>query len=563
MTTEFPARSVCLASFFLQLDAANCRWWKQLQTELARYGMDLVLLGTTPPADPELRVIVVPFWLHGYADAYATPATPVILEDQLTNALITRDNAWTLPERRNPIKSTVGLGVCQQIMREVLDGLQPAAVLVWGNSLPQSFVLQQLAVQHGRPCWVIERGLLPGTLMMEMAGQGGQSELNLSFTLSRALQTSCDSDLFLSAQSDYRSRRESKYSQAEFLDTEAFRKQHNPSGRKLVALLLQHDVSSCLVPCEYRGAQLHSPVFASSEEAMLHLATVARELDCTVLAKPHPVDQTDYTHCQNDYLRVVRDVNLMSMVEAADVVAAMTSTAQFEALLSEKPLLLLAHSPLANKGVAYEVKELASLVSALRAALDRDNFESRLVRAREVLTFILKYYSIALTDNSSAKATLGDLAGFLAQNALPPAGESSTEMRLNVVERCLDHWKLIANPANQTPPSQRATPPTASAPPCTDHSGESTESLQQRAAQLCTASNWKGAAELYQSLVNRQPNDVAIWWGRIECARQQGYSVMAALLLEEALETHPEWAVQLRDRTKTATATLLSAGVAT
>jgi SAM-dependent methyltransferase len=459
MTNVHSNHAVCLASCFLQLDAANGRWWKQFQEELAQQGVDLVLLSSAPAEDPDLRVIVVPFWLHGLARSYHAPAAPVVLETPLVTALAARDDAWALPEQRDPAKSMAGLSVCQHLMRQLLEELQPAAVLVWGNSLPQSVILQQLAIQQGRPCWVIERGLLPGTLMIEMSGQGGQSELNLSFALNRALQNTQETGLFLFAQAAYRRRRESKYSQVEFLDAATFRQQHNPSGRKLVALLLQHDVSSCIVPRDYLGARLHAPAFASSEEAMLHLASIAQELDCTVLAKPHPVDCADYSHCENEHLRVVRDVNLFSLIEAADVVAAMNSTAQFEALLCEKPLLLLAHSQLAGKGVAYEVGCPTGLRDALASALNRDGFEHRLVRARQVLSFILRNYAVALTDSSPAQATLGELAAFVARNALPIAHTLSLETRFENVQDLFRRMEVKADGPSQVAPAAISSPP--------------------------------------------------------------------------------------------------------
>ena len=546
---------VCLATCYLPLDAENSRWWRRFRDELAHCGMDLILLSSGPAADSELRVIVVPFWLHGYAQSYAMSVAPVALEEPLAKALAKRDDAWTQPEHRDPAKSISGLGVCQQVMREILDKLQPAVVLVWGNSLPQSVVLQQLAVQQGRPCWVVERGLLPGTLMIEMSGQGGQSELNWSFSLTHALRAAHETDLFLAAQAAYRSRRESKYTQAEFLDEAAFRQKHNPLGRKLVAFLLGHDVASCSVPMEYLGARLHLPVFGSSEEAMLHLAAVGRDLDCMVLAKPHPRDLDDYSHCEGEHLRVIRDVNLFSLIEAADVVGAMTSTAQFEALLCEKPLLLLAHSPLADKGVAYEVKSHADLKTVLCAALNRDNFESRMARARQVLSFILRHFSIALTDSSSAQATLGELAGFLVQNALPAVDGPSVEARWNAVRDCFSRWEAAARVASeqnaqgtsQASPQPQTAPLNKSAGAHPDGQIENWEMLQQRGEALRAAAKWNEAAEIYQVLSRRRPDDLGICRGRLECARHQGHDVLADLVLEEALQRHPEWGAELNE----------------
>ena len=74
---------------------------------------------------------------------------------------------------------------------------------------------------------------------------------------------------------------------------------------------------------------------------------------------------------------------------------------------------------------------------------------------------------------------------------------------------------------------------------------ETTAALFQHAESLRQAAKWKEAGEVYQILTNRLPDDLAAWRGRLECARQQGHAVLAKLLLEDALERHPEWAEAL------------------
>lgn len=439
---------LCLASCFLPLDAENSRWWKRFQDELAKCGMELLLLSSAPAADPELRTVLLPLWLQGYGQAYHVPPEPVTLEPTLADALARRDRAWASPQSPGLAEFNVGLAACQHVLRTILNELQPAVVLAWGNSLPQSVVLQQLALQQGRPCWMIERGLLPGTLMIEMSGQSGQSELNWSFTLNRALRESQATELFFAAQAAAQRNRQTKYAQAEYLEPEVFHQRYNPERRRLIAFTLQHDAASCLVPEDYLGAGIHAPGFRSSEAAIRALTSAARELDTVVLVKPHPMDHQDYSPLENDRIRVLRDVNLHSLMAAADVVACMTSTTQFEALLLEKPVLLLARSPLAGKDVAYEALTPDALPGALRAAFRRDGYDTRMLAARRCLHFVLKHFSIALTDSSPAGATLTDLAQFLFHNALRVPDAPTSGDGLAALGRAFDSWQ---KPAVQTP----------------------------------------------------------------------------------------------------------------
>lgn len=443
---------LCLASCFLPLDDNNSRWWKQFQDELARCGMELILLSTAPAANRELRTILIPFCLRDYGRAYAVPPEPITLEPSLTDALARRDRTWVEEEHRDLAEYRSGLAACQHVLRTILHELQPAVVLPWGNSLPQSVVLQQLALQQGRACWMIERGLLPGTFMIEMSGQSGQSELNWSFALSRALQASTDTRLFFAAQAAVRNNPQTKYAQAEALSPDAFHARYNPGRRKLVAFAMQHDISSCLLPGDYLGAGIHGPAFRSAADALQALARAAREQNALVLAKPHPIDHADYSALETEHLRVLRDVNLQSLMTAADVVACMTSTTQFEALLLEKPLLLMARSQLAGKGAAYEALTPETLPGALRAALQRQDFEPRRAAARRFLHFVLQHYSVAISDSSPAVATLADLARFLRQNVIPIPESPSSAQGLAALGRAFHDWERKAAAQNAATP---------------------------------------------------------------------------------------------------------------
>ncbi|MCC6233717.1 MAG: hypothetical protein IT580_13790, partial [Verrucomicrobiales bacterium] len=348
---------LCLASCFLPLDEPTCRWWLRFRDELARQGHDLVLLSAQAPALSELPVIQVPLWLHGFARAYTVPTSTVTLEEPLAHALAARDRHWSGQENLELAEFFQGIAAAQHVFRTLLNELQPAAVLTWGSSLPQSVVLQQIALQQGRPTWVIERGLLPQTLMIEMAGQGGHSELNWSFTLRRAASGAASPDLFAAAQAAARP------TPVADSDLAALRQRYNPDGRRLLVALLQHDPAAGLVPHSYLGSRIHAPGIGTSADLIRELSrVVSQEPDCRLLVKPHPQDKTDYSRWDNGRIRIVRDVPSLVLIEAAEAVVSMTSTTQFEAVLAGKPVVLAARSPLANKGIAYEANTAAELL---------------------------------------------------------------------------------------------------------------------------------------------------------------------------------------------------------
>jgi SAM-dependent methyltransferase len=437
---------LCLASCFLPLNAETCQWWQRFREDLARQGLDLVLLSATSPHDTTLPVITVPLWLHGYGQAYKVPSSPITLEQPLAQALASRDRSWSKQENHDLAEFYSGLAVCQHVLRTLLKELQPAAVMVWGSSLPQSVVLHQLATQHGIPCWVLERGLLPGTLMFEMAGNGGCTELNWSFTTHQALRAAHTTHRFAAAQEALRRADDAPIPasgpRAEGATPEAIRQKLNPDGRRIIAALLQHDLASGLIPNSFLGSKVHAPGIGSSTDLIRELARVlAQEPDCRVIVKPHPMDQTDYTRWDNGRIRIARDVQVGALMEAADVVVCMTSTTQFEAVLREKPVVLLARSALSGKGIAYETRSSADLLPSVRLALLRDRFEERSARGRRFLDFILGQFLIHLDSSSVQGPSLQDLARFLAENALPIEPNLGLPDRLLAVRDLFGLWE--------------------------------------------------------------------------------------------------------------------------
>ncbi len=427
---------LCLASCFLPLDEPTCRWWLRFREELRRHGHDLVLISAQAPALADLPVVQVPLWLHGYAAAYHVPEAPITLEEPLAQALAVRDRHWSGQENLDLAPFLKGVATAQHVLRTLLNELQPALVLAWGSSLPQSVILQQLALQQGRPCWVIERGFFPDTLMLEMTGHGGHSELNWSFTLRHATATAPAPKVLAATRASFRP------VPVPAADITALHKQYNPDGRRLLVALLQHDPSSGLMPSDYPGARIHAPGIASCSDLIRELSrVVAQEPDCRLLVKPHPQDKSDYSRWDNGRVRIVREVSTAALIEAAEAVVAMTSTTQFDALLADKPIVLAARSPLAAKGIAYEAFSPAELLPAVRLALLRDRFDERMRRAHGFITRLIRDHSIGLSEASPAGASLRDLAVFLAKQSIPIESRLTPADQLGVLRDWFALWE--------------------------------------------------------------------------------------------------------------------------
>jgi tetratricopeptide (TPR) repeat protein len=74
---------------------------------------------------------------------------------------------------------------------------------------------------------------------------------------------------------------------------------------------------------------------------------------------------------------------------------------------------------------------------------------------------------------------------------------------------------------------------------------QSTEALKILAEVLYAQETWDEAGFAYEKLAIQFSDDLLIWQRRLECSLKQGHQVLADLILEEALERHPEWQSKL------------------
>ncbi len=73
------------------------------------------------------------------------------------------------------------------------------------------------------------------------------------------------------------------------------------------------------------------------------------------------------------------------------------------------------------------------------------------------------------------------------------------------------------------------------------------EQLRLRAKELGQRGAWAEASEHYRALTKTAPHALDGWLGRWECCTRQGHDTLADLVLDEALELHPEWLETLKD----------------
>jgi len=432
---------ICLATNLLILDSAARGWWRQFHRALAERHVALALFTTNlPPETSEPELFEFPYLMRDFPHVY--PGLELgggYVDGHLVEC-------WQNECERSRNGRSGGHGVqdalwARQFWDGVLELLDPGVVLAWDPFHPQSRLLQRVCVERGVAWFSIERGLLPGTLMIESRGLNGWSDLQTHWLMDPAAVTGMDEARFGRLAEWYRTCRPRKYADVPRQSAERLRAELGVENRRVV-LILGHFDACGMVPAASRVRRYHSPHFPSTESMVM---AVWRELgarpDLAVVFKPHPLDFQPYAVARIEGVTVLKEADPLALIELADVVVAQFTTLQFEAVFYDKPVVLLGRSPWWGLGATYEVRTPEELGAALEAALARREWQERRSRARKFLLWLMDRFLFACAPEVPARHGLEDLAGHIARLVPGDRSEADVLERMQTLRTVLDGLK--------------------------------------------------------------------------------------------------------------------------
>lgn len=391
----------------------------RLYEELLKLDLCLVVLSQTKPENLRAPLINVPYSLCDYGRNEKNFSDTSGCIDEEGEEIIARDMFLHNGPNSDELLYRKGYCRAKKIFSEFVAILQPAYGIVWGSTFPSSLLQRKVLKNANVPVVIIERGLLPQTLMLEEQGHGTESILMGNESGWKEWNVHYDEARYFRAQKYYMEHRPAKYKQGEFIHDHILRQKYNITTKHILLYLGQHDGWSGLLPRNTEISHNLSPWFASTEEALSSLLKSLETFsDVTLLFKPHPHDPVQYDHLHHPQLRIARNENLHSLCTAADVVVALSTTAQFEALLYEKPIVLLGRSQLSGKGIAYEYNGEIQLSVLLEEAFRRINFQERIRAGRVFIDGILHNFLFGTTHAVPTQKQIKELAETIAFHAL-------------------------------------------------------------------------------------------------------------------------------------------------
>ena len=258
-----------------------------------------------------------------------------------------------------------------RLYRTVIDCYKPEAIIIWCKFPMLHQVCNHVCLQKGVTPLFIEFGSLPGTYALDPEGQMGESPTARNYEHFRTLPVT-DEEIaqaekvieFLRASALNRNA-----ANASTVELDELKTKLDPS-KPIVMLAGQSDFDSGILPYDETAKANHSPMFADSAEAALHLAEVAEKMGFNFIFKPHPAMVAAMRKRKwPENLHLVTNTDINKIIDLSDLVVSIVSQTGYMSTIRGKATLTLGYNQLRGKGATYEAYTLEAIPGAITAAL--------------------------------------------------------------------------------------------------------------------------------------------------------------------------------------------------
>ncbi|PJA96328.1 MAG: hypothetical protein CO129_07120 [Ignavibacteriales bacterium CG_4_9_14_3_um_filter_34_10] len=385
-------------------------------------GYKLLLLSSTVSPELKSKVLKIPFSLKEYSK--------LILKIDSTqyynNDLIDIDIEFNDDKNADREIYKIGIQKCIAVAHKIAEIVKPAFAFLWSGTVPQSIIFKSVFSSYFIPTFFAERGLLPETLMFDLNGNGAFSSQKFEIGLANRSENLPDN--FETIKKYYFNNRIDKHEQKEYESSQDYISKNNLAGKKILFFAGQWDVASGVNSANDYQSFCNSPYFKNTEEAFLHLSSIiSQQTERVLIFKPHPFDKREYSENRDKGIIVERNANIHTLIESAEVVAAMSTTVQYEVLLYEKPLLLIGNSLLNGWNACYELRDVNHLQQLIEDAFNKEVFDKKTENAKRFINFISDNYLIKLNHNNPAGINIDEYFSYLLKSGTGNSFSAVTE----------------------------------------------------------------------------------------------------------------------------------------
>jgi hypothetical protein len=282
----------------------------------------------------------------------------------------------------------------------LIGAMRPHVLLTWnGTGGALNAAAAHAAAARGLPTFFLERGLLPGTLVVDPTGVNYASHV-AGPRWRRMTRPPVGADDLAAVRQycrDLRASEKTIVQRGRAFSPRQLREHLSiPASAPVVLLALQIENDTNITR--------YSPHYKRMAEVLrdVQAALAAAAPQAHLIVKPHPEDRdrlAELTAFCGPRTRLCADAAVGSLLAAAEAVVVVNSTVGLEALVHHKPVVLLGRAVYGEKGFTFDVPDPSALAGNLAAALAAARSGAFDERAfGEFLAYLLKHCLFALGD---------------------------------------------------------------------------------------------------------------------------------------------------------------------
>jgi len=298
---------------------------------------------------------------------------------------IERENVWY--GNKNIEKKILGIKIKIVKYKKLLDELNPCVTILGNGEHANELIIKDILFNKKIPFFYFERGCLPNTWHFDFEGITANTKIAKTNINELKIQE-LSSENYNLYRLYYLSIKKTWWDQPKNETLSIRSKLNIPQEKKIILFLnqLDNDTSNFL----------YSPLYKNNIDAFNWLTNKISKHhnNYHVIVKKHPWyndDNEQFLEClskNNLEGSWVEDINIFDCIKQSDYVCSVNSTANFESLIYEKPVLQLGKSLLSNKNICYEVNSLNDdfIISEW---LNKESLQERIVLFGKFMDFMI------------------------------------------------------------------------------------------------------------------------------------------------------------------------------
>jgi hypothetical protein len=431
---DYDNGQILVASCFAFSDPRCVQFFNNLGEALAERRIQLVALSTRDTPGLEFPQLQIPYSLLGFDKLVQLPGlSPIHAIAPLANA----ERAWS-GAVAGPDTWARATAKCEWLYQVIAEELAPCGALLWNATHPNSRIGRNILQGNDIPTWCLERGQLAGTYQVQVGEVNDWDDSLAAFSMHAGLAGD------LARQTDDAFHAARAFSLAGPVDRHVIQDsgQHLPERRGPVILVLTSALGSSIEPDIVRSVNLSQPPWGGLQ-ATVDALDALLPADATILFRDHPINRTVIEAPLRLPARFIEanGMPIADLIDYADRVACIgTTTLQYEALLRDKPLLLVGRSLAGRAGAAYVASGAGHAREVIAAWMDDSEGELRRAKARALVGLLCERMLVRESDQLSHVANgVADLADFIAAQAISgsqPVADRIERFTSRFIEGC-------------------------------------------------------------------------------------------------------------------------------